>query len=101
MGKKGVRASEGGKRQLELHNAAKHASKDHADQVQTIVLLAQAVSEDSPAKSSNQPDLLEYADGLGHISHESSSICGRSGPSLPTIERQICSSVFLLPSSPE
>src|SRR6266852_3513886 len=99
--KKSVPASIKCKTQSDHQNAADDTSKDKAEQIEKIAFLAEAVSQDSPAKSGNQTNLLENADGLRHISHESSSSCGRSVPSWPTIERKICSSVVVLPASPE
>src|SRR5467141_1146604 len=99
--KGGVGARVKGNTQSEHHDAAEDARKDQTDKVEAIIPLAQAVPQNSPAKSGNQADLLENSDGVRHISHESSSSCGRSVPSWPTIERKICSSVVLLPASPE
>src|SRR5207247_10713529 len=82
-------------------DAAENACKNQSDQIETTILLAQAVAQYSPAKSSHQLDLREDASGWGHISHASSSSCGRSAPSRPTIERQISSSVVLPRTSPD
>ena len=62
-------------------DAAEDARENQAHQIEAIIFLAQAVPQNSPPQPSDQPDLLEDADGLRHISHESSWSCGRSVPS--------------------
>src|SRR5439155_1419738 len=101
LANKGMGAGVKCKTESNHQDAAENACKNQSDQIETTILLAQAVAQYSPAKSRNQLDLLEDADGWGHISHESSSSCGRSAPSWPTIERKICSSVVLSPASPD
>src|SRR6266700_2632879 len=59
--KKGIRSSVGRKAQSEDQNAAQDSGQDQSDQIEAVIFLAQAVSEDSPAKSRNEPDLLEEA----------------------------------------
>src|SRR6266700_1199060 len=78
---KGVRSSIERKAQSEDQIAAQDSGQDQPDQIEPVIFLAQAVSENSPAKSRNEPDLLEDAGGFCYISHESSSSCGRSVPS--------------------
>jgi len=51
LGKKGVRAGIEGKTQSKNEHASKDSSKDQANQVETVIFLAQAVAQDSPAKS--------------------------------------------------
>src|SRR5260370_34624420 len=99
--KKGIGAGVKCETQSDHQDAAEDASDDHSDQVETIVFLAHAVAQNSPAKCGNLADLLEEVERLRYISHESSSSCGRSVPSWRTTDKQICSSVVLSPASTE
>src|SRR5205807_6285793 len=101
LGNKGIGARVKCKTESNHQDAAEDARENQAHQIEAIISLAQAIPQNSPAQSGDQPDLLEDADGLRHISHESSSSCGRSVPSSPTMERKICSSVVLFPASPD
>ena len=76
------------------------AGKNHSYQIPLIMFLAEIVSQNPPTKPGDEPDLFPNAWELSYISHDSSSSCGRWAPSWPTMERKICSSVVLLPSSP-
>src|SRR6266478_4713327 len=86
--------------QAHHHHCAAHRGQNHADQIPPVVLALQVVFQHIPAQSGDQLQLLCHARHLDHVSHVSSSSRACSPPLCPTIERNICSSVFFSPSCP-
>src|SRR5713101_4576218 len=99
-GKKRVRPKIESERYAKDEYGAEESGNDESNQVPAIVFPAQAVAQDLPAKSGDKTDLSPQTGNSRYISHESSSSWGLSAPRWPTIERKICSSVVLVPSSP-
>src|SRR6516225_5814336 len=79
--KKRIGTGEESDTQPHHEKSAENSEKDQAEKVETTGLLAQAVAKNAPAEPGNRPNLHQYSDGAGYISHESSSKRGRSVPS--------------------
>jgi len=77
LGKKGVSAGIEGKTQSKNEHATKDSSKDQAIRSRRLFFLRRPFRS-IRQRSRQQADLLEDAGGACHISHESSSSCGRS-----------------------
>src|SRR5260221_2476982 len=94
----------GALKQAEAHSnherSGQQPDNDQPEQVQPVLFSPQTIVQHPPAQADDQSDLLQDSNRLRYVSHESSSICARSAPLCPTIDRKICSSVDLLPSSP-
>src|SRR5260370_37278414 len=68
--------------------------------MQVGLFTPQIIVQEPPAQPSDEKYLFCNSGGLRDVSHASSSICARSVPLCPTIDKKTCSSVLLLPASP-